>query len=325
MTVGSTYATVTTDELFEKVSETEVLSCVFPDIRTLPCLIRSPLREDKKPSFSLYVTGDNHVRYHDFATGDGGNIVDLLSRLWNISYRECVGKLYNENFHGGGISVRTTSEGRIKVRKPGSTKIDVRIREWEDYDADYWKSYGCDMELVRRAEVYPLSHIIITKNGERFTKAAPKYCYVFIERKEGKVTKKVYSPFAKTFKWLTDNDKSVIGLWDKVPETGERLCVCSSLKDAICLWSNTGTPCVYIQGEAFGMSDTAVKELKRRFKTVYVSLDTDKAGMEDGRKLCEKTGFINVIPDLDGCKDYSDAYKKHGREWFQNTMKPLFF
>lgn len=72
------------------------------------------------------------------------------------------------------------------------------------------------------------------------------------------------------------------------------------------------------------MSDTAVNELKRRYKKVFISFDTDKAGLIDGKKLAKRTGFVNVIPNLGSCKDYSDAYKKYGKEWFKSNIGHIF-
>ena len=57
------------------------------------------------------------------------------------------------------------------------------------------------------------------------------------------------------------------------------------------------------------MSDKAISELKRRYKKVFICYDTDKPGKEDSKKLAEKTGFTNIIPDLGEQKDLSDYYK----------------
>lgn len=104
-------------------------------------------------------------------------------------------------------------------------------------------------------------------------------------------------------------DGSVVGLWSKIPEYGERVIICSSLKDALCVSCQLNIPTLCLQGEGYGMSDTAIKELKRRYKKVFISFDTDKAGREDSAKLAKETGFINVIPDFGKCKDFSDYYK----------------
>ncbi len=46
---------------------------------------KSPFREDKNPSFSVY---DNGKRYKDFATGEKGDVIDFLARAANLSRKE---------------------------------------------------------------------------------------------------------------------------------------------------------------------------------------------------------------------------------------------
>jgi DNA primase len=106
---------------------------------------------------------------------------------------------------------------------------------------------------------------------------------------------------------------------------GDKICICSSLKDALCLWSNTGIPALAIQGEGYPISESAVNELRRRYKEIYILLDNDTAGLKDGVSLASSTGFINLIlPQFEGGKDVSDLYKVKGRDTFLKTILPLF-
>jgi DNA primase len=58
---------------------------------------------------------------------------------------------------------------------------------------------------------------------------------------------------------------------------------------------------------------------------VFILFDNDSAGLEDGRKLAEQTGFINlVLPKFEGGKDVSDLYKTVGKEKFVQTINTLF-
>lgn len=327
MTVGKTSSSISKEDIFNNFSETEVLSSVFPEIKSLPCLINSPLRKDNHPSFGIFVNSGNKIKFKDFATGEGGGLLDLLMKYWNCSFNKVLEKLNSMLIVNKKIDVKRKSSTYcgITVHKNVASRLEVKIREWKDYDIQYWTSYGCNIQLLKYAEVYPISHKIIYKGKKKFIFGAPRYSYVYIERKEGKITKKIYSPYAKKYKWVTDNDKSVIGLWDKVPEKGDYICICSSLKDAICLWSNSNIPCIYLQGEAYNMSNTAINELKRRFKTVFICLDNDIPGLQDANRLAEKTGFTNiVIPSFKGGKDISDYYKIMGKEKFKEIIVPLF-
>ena len=144
---------------------------------------------------------------------------------------------------------------------------------------------------------------------------------------KSKCGRKIYQPFNKQgYKWSNRHDKSVISLWTKVPSYGAKICICSSLKDALCLWANTNIPALAVQGEGYSMSNTAINELKRRFNKVYICLDNDIPGLKDAKKLAEETGFINVVlPKFNGGKDISDFYKVlNNKEQFKQTILNLF-
>jgi len=305
MVVGETGPNVSMGELFGNYSEAEVLACCF-DIHVLPCCINSPLRKDSKPSFGLYVTRNGHVRYIDYATAENGGLMELLCQYWHCTFPQALARIQEQLLSDAKVTLKAK---RVKTftrqERDRLTKLEVRVRPWQEYDYDYWRSYGVNPELLKQCEVYPISHKIITKKespedkGRRMVFKADKYAYVFVERKERRLSLKIYQPFNKDgFKWCNSMDSSVISLWTRIPEYGERMVICSSLKDALCVWSQLGIPAVAPQGEGYGISDTALKELKRRYRKVYISFDRDKYGKEDAVRLSEKTGLPYVIPDF---------------------------
>lgn len=315
------------DDILSKVTEADILS-YYLGITEVPCIINSPLRDDKRPSFGLYSTDGNRVFYTDFATRDSGGIFDLLGAKWNCSYTEVLSRINKDipKFHGK-TNINTYTPCTIhNTNKNKNTDLQCKVRDWRKYDIEYWESYGITLEWLKYAEVYPVSHKIIVKDGQRYIFGADKYAYAYVEHKEGKVTLKIYQPFNKVgYKWSNKHDKSVLSLWTKVPDYGEQICICSSLKDALCLWANAGIPSLSIQGEGYGMSDTAINELKRRYKQIFICLDNDKPGLNDAKKLSEETGFINVVlPPFNEGKDISDLYKAKGKEEFLRIIKPLF-
>lgn len=315
------------NEIMKRVSQGDILEHYF-GITTLPTLINSPLRKDKHPSFSIYTPDRKQVKYIDFATGEHGDIYSLMQKYFNLSFAGVMRKIgrdeYFRNCKSNTNFTATPNMGK-NFSVPSDTDIKVKIRDWKEYDIEYWQSYGISLQWLKYAEVYPISHKIVYKNGERYVFSAAKYAYCFVERKEGNLTLKVYQPFSKRYKWASKNDGSVVGLWTKIPQKGNRLVICSSLKDALCLWSNIGIPCVYVQSETTGLSDTALKVLKSRYKNIFICFDNDKPGLRDGEMLSAKTGFKNVVlPSFDGGKDISDAFKVFGKEAFIDIMKPLF-
>ena len=316
------------EEILSRVSESQLLTR-YLGITQVPCVISSPLRQDIHPSFGLSSPDGKKIRYRDFATGETGGIIDLLGQMWRMSFEQVLSTIQNDSFNEVAPAeiVEITTEHVHSTVYAGNTKLEIKVREWTKDDKDYWKSYGVPIELLKKANVYPISHYFITKNGYTMTFKADKYAYAFVEYKEENLTIKVYQPFNKGhFKWINKHDKSVLGLWRMMPEKGEIVCICSSVKDALCLTANTGIPAICLQGEAYEISETAQRILMERFERVCILLDNDEPGKKDANKLQQKTGFINIeLPPFEGGKDISDLYKSmNDPDKFKTTILNLF-
>lgn len=312
-----------------KVTTEAQIALHYLGVTKIPFRMNSPLRRDNKPSFGLFSPDGNRITYIDFSTREKGNLIGLLSRMWNKSFSDTLDKIYNDF---------TKFNGSAEIAKPIHTPIPVTLgnsnvsmecktREWKRHDIEYWESYGVTLPWLKYANVYPISHKIIIKNGKRYVFGADKHAYAFVEFKEGRTTLKIYQPYNKQgFKWSNKHDRSVISLWTKIPETGDKVCICSSLKDALCLWSNTGIPALAIQGEGYSISSTAVRQLKIRYKDVYILLDNDDVGKKDAEELSKTTGFTNIVlPVINGAKDISDLYKSlDDKKQFKEIILNLF-
>ena len=327
MAFGTGEHSITLEDVLARTTEFDILYHYF-NVSELPTIIHSPLRQDNRPSFGLYTLDGKRVHYTDLATKDRGGLFDLLMKYWGESYKDMLNHLWKDlpNFSNANVQFNSMkSERTYQYQSLKSRNIDLqcKVREWRDYDIEYWASYGISLEWLKYADIYPISHKIVIRDGQRYVFGADKYAYAYVERKEGKVTLKIYQPYNKGgYKWSNRHDRSVISLWTKVPEYGDRICICSSMKDALCLWANTEIPALAIQGESYGMSDTAIGELKRRYKEVFIALDGDKAGVEDSIKLQKETAFkIIDCPLIDKAKDWSDIYHFYGKEVLLKEFK----
>lgn len=327
MAFGTGEHSITLEDVLARTTEFDILYHYF-NVSELPTIIHSPLRQDNRPSFGLYTLDGKRVHYTDLATKDRGGLFDLLMKYWGESYKDMLNHLWKDlpNFSNANVQFNSMkSERTYQYQSLKSRNIDLqcKVREWRDYDIEYWASYGISLEWLKYADIYPISHKIVIRDGQRYVFGADKYAYAYVERKEGKVTLKIYQPYNKGgYKWSNRHDRSVISLWTKVPEYGDRICICSSMKDALCLWANTGIPALAIQGESYGMSNTAISELKRRYKEVFIALDGDKAGVEDSIKLQKDTAFkIIDCPLIDKAKDWSDIYHFYGKEALLKEFK----
>ena len=327
MAFGTGEHSITLEDVLARTTEFDILYHYF-NVSELPTIIHSPLRQDNRPSFGLYTLDGKRVHYTDLATKDRGGLFDLLMKYWGESYKDMLNHLWRDlpNFSNANVQFNSMkSERTYQYQSLKSRNIDLqcKVREWRDYDIEYWASYGISLEWLKYADIYPISHKIVIRDGQRYIFGADKYAYAYVERKEGKVTLKIYQPYNKGgYKWSNRHDRSVISLWTKVPEYGDKICICSSMKDALCLWANTGIPALAIQGESYGMSNTAISELKRRYKEVFIALDGDKAGVEDSIKLQKETAFkIIDCPLIDKAKDWSDIYYFYGKEALLKEFK----
>ena len=311
------------------VSDRDILSRYMGITSTLPCVIQSPLRDDDKyPSFS-FQEWNGTITWKDFGTGESGNIVGLMSRLWNVSYSEALLKIKMDE--GEPIPrVSMVHRYRGKIHVTSNSTIKVKVRDWKEWDSQFWNSFGIPIAFAQWCNVYPISHAFFTRkndDGTEHTITVPmdKYAYAYFEWKDGQESIKLYQPYSTTMKWLSKHDHSVWDLWrqaflyaDHVSD--DALIITSSRKDAMCLWYNLKVPAMSLQGEGYLPKPQVMKQVLERFKTVYLWYDNDfehkddNPGQDNAKKLIELYPALHnvCIPDEMKSKDPSDLVKNWG-------------
>ena len=328
MAISKGKNSISIEEVSALISDIDVVA-YYLGVTTIPILMNSPLRPDNNPSFRLFSPDGKTIIYKDFSTKESGGVYQLLSKMWNCTIEETLLRVKKDVTNLKTLSSNiaiSNNRGKCKIKNNDSI-IQCKLRNWKLHDIAYWESFGISKEWLNLAEVYPISHKIIIKDSQKYIFKADKYAYVYIERKEGKTTIKIYQPFnTQGFKWCSKHDSSVISLWTLLPEEGDKVCICASLKDALCLWANTGIPSIALQGEGYTMSKTAINELKQRFKNIYICFDNDNPGIEDANKLAELTGFkVISLPQFEAGKDISDYYKAlNNKQLFKENILNLF-
>lgn len=334
MAVSKGESSVTLSDILEKTTEANILS-FYLGVTEIPCIIHSPLRKDNRPSFGLYSPNGKRIYFVDFATKDRGGIFDLLCQMWGCSYKEVLIRINKDipklcsigtpNVHK---HIPCTVRSTIECKK--STDLQCKVRDWASYDVEYWESYGISLDWLKYAEVYPISHKIIIKNGNKYVFKADKYAYAYVEHKEGKVTLKVYQPFNKDgYKWSSNIDRSVWSLWTKIPKFGNNLIISSSVKDCLNIMCNLGIPAICMQGEGYKPKPQIIEELKSRYKNIILFYDNDynnpdNPGKKDSIELSLEYNLKRVeIPVKYESKDPSDLFKKYGRDRYLEIMNEI--
>lgn len=294
------------EEITNMVPEDEILALYF-DFPRLPFVMPSPFREDRNPSFECYAK-EGRISFFDFSTREYYSLLSFLSAYWKVDTQAALETIANDIANINGSEKIKIDRQKQKWKRVDYT-LKVKVREWRDYDIAYWNRFGIPIEWVKFANVYPISFQIREYDDKRIQIfKCDKWAYAFYEKKDGVEAFKIYQPYNNFgWKWNSNFRDGVISLWTQIPQQGKAVCICSSLKDALCLWSNTGIPSIAPQGEGYSLSNTVINDLKNRFKYVFVLFDIDAAGKRFSKNLCEKTGFINVtLPEQYGCKDISD-------------------
>lgn len=323
---------VSLGDVLSKTTELDILNYYF-HVNELPVVIHSPLRHDIKPSFGLYTLNGSKVYYVDLSTRDRGGLFDLLMKYWGESYSSVLNRVWEDlpNIQTANVRVnQVDSERTICNFKQRDIDLQCKVREWRDYDLEYWKSYGISLEWLKYADIYPISHKIVVKNGNRYVFGADKYAYAYVERKEGKVTLKIYQPFNKgNYKWSSNIDRSVWSLWTKIPKYGDNLIISSSVKDCLNIICNLGIPAICMQGEGYKPKPQVIEELKGRYKNIIIFYDNDynnpdNPGRKDSIELSLEYNLKRVeIPARYEAKDPSDLFRKYGKDRYLEIMNEI--
>ena len=315
-----------------KVDEPSLVSYYLPELSCIPEIICSPLRKDEHPSFRIYSPDGVRIRYYDFGTREKGGLIDLVMNMFNLSFAKALEKIQQDSSNYKHIKLTNNSPKKLVIRSDSlSFQVRSQMRGWEQWDFDYWDSYGIPKKWLLASDIYPISHIfIVSETGYVRTIKADKYAYTFIERKDGIITEKVYQPYNKEgLKWRSGHDSSVWDLWTRLPASGESVIITSSRKDALCIWAQTGIPSVSLQSEGMRIKPQVIQELKDRFKKVFVLYDNDiqspvNTGHLDGKKISDEFDVIQLeIPSIYGCKDTSDLYHKYKGDKVKQVITQL--
>ena len=149
MAIGVGNSSVCLEDVLGRISEIDILS-YYCGITKIPCVIHSPLREDNTPSFGFYTSDGKRIHWIDYATNDRGGTFDLLMKMWNCSYAECLDRVYNdilmrdlEIFNNKPLNIDTTRNPYRCGLGTGSASI--------GYDG---KIFGCQEQDSRDTNDY---------------------------------------------------------------------------------------------------------------------------------------------------------------------------
>lgn len=305
------------DLVLSKVTPYQIFAYYVEDFK-LGKIIRSPLREDKNPSWRVFASKiDGSLCYYDYSTKEYGDCFSFVMRMFGLNFYQAIERIaFDMNIVH--FKPRFVSNKRVVgsivpdvkiIRKPKKI-IGVNKIDFVDSDFYYWSKYGINYKLLKKYNVIKCSKVFVNEHVLWVSNDLnPIYAYVFY--KDGNYTFKIYRPKAnKDEKWLSNTNRTILQGWDQLPDFSETLIITKSLKDVMVL-NSIGYPSLAMQNEVSSIKDTVVDELYSRFKKIFILQDFDYAGVSGVNRLRKAYGFkYFFIQDFstrsNGLKDISD-------------------
>jgi len=325
---------LTEENLFKFITEFDVFDYYIKDFE-LHTVFNSPLRTDRSPSFTVFKSDEhNKLFYKDFGTGDSGDCIAFIRRLLGLGYVQALQQvvrdfsLQNEfidNIPKGtiitGFSPNTFIKGIATedIKAKQRSFIQILPRLWKKYDLQFWANFGISQPTLKKFWIQPLTYFFI--NGHIFT--ADKYCYAYIELKDESITYKIYQPYSKDRKWISNHPKGAHQGYRLLPKKSNILIITKSLKDVMSLYEVMAVASIAIQNERIVIKDTVMEEYMKRFKRIIGFFDNDSTGKELSEVYVDKYGIECICSPFEDSKDFSDIVKNKGKEQAETTFLQL--
>lgn len=283
-------------------------------------LFRSPFRDDKHPTCSLYKSASGILYFHDFATNDYFNCFMIVMKLYNCTFYEAL-QIIAEDFCLCRYSQSRGDKIQIipEIKKTEISIIQPEIQNFTKEDLDWWNTYGIDENILKKFNVYSVKSVFVNGLLQSITTSTnPIYGYYGGQEKNIDLWR-LYFPKRKEYRFLSNWNAQKIQGYDQLPDNGKLLIITKSMKDCMTLY-RLGLTAIAPNSETLFISDEMLEELKNRFNKILVLYDNDKAGKYNMNKIRKKHPELSYwfIPNKYEAKDVSDFYKKYGEN---KTMK----
>ncbi len=302
---------ISIEEILNKVSQEEIWERYLGFLPPPGSRFSSVFREDRTPSANLFYADNGTLLYKDFA-GETLNCWNFVAKLYNLSFRQALIKIWCD--FTDTIENRTAEPPPTKFKERKIHIIQVKKRPIEARDLSYWGKYFITREILEEYEVYPITYFWI--NGQLYSPRSPlAYSYEF-----GQGKRKIYFPFEKERRFLSNVPSNIYSGYDQLPHFGEKLILTKSHKDVM-VWKILGFNAIAPQGESFKIDKEFLNKLQYRFKEVIINYDNDEVGKKASAKLASQYQLKEFFTPL---KDISDTIEEYKMEKTKQIIVNLY-
>lgn len=291
-------------------------------------LYLSPLRRDKKPTCGFKYTRSGILYLRDFSGHFWGSCFDLVMQMFNIGFGEALEKIAGDfNLTSGACDPKPRADlteiaqDRIQIK----TRIQIKIRVFQQNDYKYWNSFGISAKTLNLFNVYACECVFVNGNKIFDYEYTKELVYAYrMEREQYKI----YFPQRKTSRFLCNTH--ILQGYNQLPENGNLLVITKSMKDVMLL-REFKIYAISANSESTPIDKDIIHLLKQRFKMVVSLYDFDYTGICGANAMKRKYGipylfFTNGRFNTRNYyrKDLTDFYCMFGRMELEDLIHKAY-
>lgn len=323
-------------------------------------LICSPIRDDVHPTCGFRYDNKGKLKFRDFAGyfwGDCFDIVALImggiyNKQYDISNREDFVKVlrhitftFKDIFYGQEKDINLINEINtgivaIKHKKPN---IELVVRNWNEYDKEYWGKFGVPLQYLNINFIYPVEQYYINRkiNPEPkyfYNANDPCYGYCLGQDRSGVYNIKLYFPNRnKNVTRFITNCNHLEGIYNLDKTDYDIIVITKSTKDRVSLGAailrinslyggvDKKVGVINIPHETYKLRQNEFDWLKGKLSDrgkIVSLMDNDSTGKHETIWLRNNYQITPLlIPVIYCAKDFAELVSKHKFDEVVNLIK----
>jgi len=151
---------ITEENILKRTTEYDIYSYYIGSSFIVGSKFNSPLRKDKSPSFGIFVSRKtNSLLFKDQSTGIVGNCFKFVQLKENLNNYKQALELVSKDLN---LDLLVQSKKGLYVStnyKASKTIIQIKNQNFTSTDLKYWESYNISRRLLKKYNVYSISHV----------------------------------------------------------------------------------------------------------------------------------------------------------------------
>jgi hypothetical protein len=307
-------------DLQSRITEEELGKIFAPGFPRSSC--RSPLRQDKHPSFGYFHRGGKW-RWKDQATGEYGNLYELIRRLYNLDTFQDTLQYINSRLSLGLEQPLLYRPARIIESKRQLKNLTREVfmqvirKEYTPKEYTIWKRWCTTAALLRFYDVWSASQLWMRDDKEEMkllwtrTDDNPIFFAHFPESRHIKAYRPLETDRKKRFLGNANNTTDIQGYKQcNIKQRRPHLLILTkALKECI-FYRSFGLDAMAPHGEGHHFDPDFIRHIRKYCGRIISFYDNDRAGIHAAWQVRDEYDIpAFIVPRQWGAKNVTDAWE----------------